>query len=503
MIIGMSINDLLKPLKKLDLKKLSRQELESLFLAEQALRLQRDEEKIVLEEKYVLIKSKIFAPSSEKSQIEKNPNKKKGSKKRKSHSKDLIERYPNLEIKEELITLETPPSCDCCQSTMSSSGMTEDSEYLTVIPKKYIIVKQKREKYRCHKCHGSLIVAPGRNRIAPGSSYGDELVLDASLSKFCDLIPMERYSMMAERSGVKNLPANSLIGLSHFLAEFVRKSYELLKKEVQLCRVLQADETPHKMLEGSEKKNWYLWAFQGGNAIYFEFQETRSGDVASSFLKDSNCEVLLSDVYGGYGKAIRESNNYRREHQRREIIASYCNAHARRKFKEAEHPFQEQAGFYIDQYREIYKLESESKEKSVENRKLAREEMKYYFEIMKERTKKDLASVSSRSSLATAINYFLNNYEGLTYPLRDIEVSLDNNSTERAIRNPVIGRKTWYGTHSIRGAKTAAVLFSLVESCKMNQINPREFFKELVASIHKGIPPFTPHQYVLRKKVPI
>jgi len=63
------------------------------------------------------------------------------------------------------------------------------------------------------------------------------------------------------------------------------------------------------------------------------------------------------------------------------------------------------------------------------------------------------------------------------------------------MRNPVIGRKTWYGTHSKRGAKTAAILFSIVESCKLNQVNPRAYLKRLVSALHSGKPHFTPAQF--------
>ena len=72
---------------------------------------------------------------------------------------------------------------------MEDSGLTEDSEYLTVIPKKFLIVRQKKHKNRCGICHGDIQTAPGQPRLAPGSSYGDEVIVDVALSKYCDLIP--------------------------------------------------------------------------------------------------------------------------------------------------------------------------------------------------------------------------------------------------------------------------------------------------------------------------
>ena len=72
------------------------------------------------------------------------------------------------------------------------------------------------------------------------------------------------------------------------------------------------------------------------------------------------------------------------------------------------------------------------------------------------------------------------------------DVPIDNNAQEGILRNPVVGRKTWYGTHSERGALTAAILFTLVETSKLNHVNPREYFKFLVERLHAGLGPMTP-----------
>ena len=93
------------------------------------------------------------------------------------------------------------------------------------------------------------------------------------------------------------------------------------------------------------------------------------------------------------------------------------------------------------------------------------------------------------------MNYFLENYKGLTIFLTDSEVSIDNNSQERLLRSHVVGRKTWYGTHSERGAKTAAVLFSIIETCKLNQVNPRIFLQNLVKDLLEGKNPYTPKEF--------
>jgi transposase len=93
------------------------------------------------------------------------------------------------------------------------------------------------------------------------------------------------------------------------------------------------------------------------------------------------------------------------------------------------------------------------------------------------------------------MRYFLKNYHNFVRFIDHSEVPIDNNPAERILRNPVVGRKTWYGTHSPRGAETAAILFSLVESCKLNKVNPRQYFKKLVEDLQQSKPPFTPKEF--------
>ena len=119
--------------------------------------------------------------------------------------------------------------------------------------------------------------------------------IDVSLSKYCDLIPVERYSAIAGRAGLMDLPPQSLIESTHHLADFVKGAYDKSKVEAVKSKVLHADETPHKMLEGAEIKNWYLWGFSTSKVCFFEIHNTRSGDVASApaaILKPATCGHL-------------------------------------------------------------------------------------------------------------------------------------------------------------------------------------------------------------------
>ncbi len=94
-----------------------------------------------------------------------------------------------------------------------------------------------------------------------------------------------------------------------------------------------------------------------------------------------------------------------------------------------------------------------------------------------------------------ALSYFLENYDGLTLFLEHADVAIDNNLQERLLRSHVDGRKTWYGTHSERGAETAAIIFSIIETCKLNQVNPREYLEKLAQDLLQGQNPYTSNDF--------
>jgi transposase len=453
-----------------------------------------DQKNFLIGEQLVNIKNTLYGKSSEKSPkiLREKGDKSEKEKKLKIQLPSL--RYPNAPLIEKDIELAELPSCNDCGKQMEDSGLTEDSEQLTVIPKQFSVVRYKRHKYRCSCCHGSLVTAPPLPKIKEGSSYSDDMIIDVALSKYCDLIPNDRYVNMAKRAGIIDLPPNSLIQLTHNLADFLEVIYKKLKSEIINSKVIHADETPHKMLEGDEASNWSLWGFSSKIASYFEAHSTRSGDVAIEFLKDANCEFLVSDVYSGYNKAVRITNEYRVKNGKLEIIKIYCNAHARRKFNDSLINFEAESNYFIKCYRKIYRLE---KLKATEEFSFERKRawQRIYFRLMERKAIALRNAYPPKSSIGKALGYYINNYLELTLFLKYEDVPIDNNAQERLMRSPVIGRKTWYGNHSRRGAITSAILFSIVESCKLNNINPRVYFKDIVNMIHQGQEALTPSQY--------
>jgi len=460
------------------------------------IQLSDDQLKLITAEQIASLNETLYGTSSER--YKKPEQKKKTDLPPKPRIKKPSERYPNIPVREVPITLSPIPDCNSCGKEMSDSGMTEDSEQLTVIPKKYEILKYMRSIYRC-SCQSCMMTAPVPAKIIEGSSYSNEMILDVALSKYCDLIPMERYAQMAARSGLMDLPPHSLIDLTHKFADFIKEVYRLIKIGILKARVLNADETPHKMLEGSDKKSWYLWGFSTPILCYLECHDTRSGDVASDILLNSLCEFLITDVYSGYGKALKTVNLVRALNNQPPIENGNCNAHSRRYFYKPRLKYTE-ADFYLDHYHEIYQLNDLSKGKSSEEILEIRSQMVPHFEAMKRQAIQEIPRYPNGNQYRKALHYFLGNYEGLTLFLTEPEVPIDNNAQERLLRSHVVGRKTWYGTHSERGAETAAILFSIVETCKLNGVNPREYFKQLVDDLLAKKTAYTPYDYKIQLK---
>jgi len=429
----------------------------------------------------ILMEREELRRGKPKEPTENAPKGRKKGQERAQSSKLPSQRYIDLEVVETEVKPDIVPTCSCCGSQMKESGLFDTSEKLEVKPKIYFISRLKRTKYNCN-CSGTMVNTPAVPSIVPTSNYGDSLIIDVAMSKFCDLIPIERYVQIAFRGGIEDLPPQSLIGLTHHLANFLTPVYELIKKEVQRVEVLMADETTWRMLEGDDTSQWYLWGFFSKVSCYFEAHDTRSGDVATKFLNESHAKFLMSDGYAGYSKALgvlRETG--------RIITETHCNAHAYRYFEEASQPWKDECAPFLEKYGDIYELE----------RQLApRGELLPIFEQIKIECEKIQNSVMPGSSLQKAVNYFLNHYTGLTRCSANKDIPLDNNLAERQIRPSVVGKKTWYGTHSKRGALTTAVLFSIAQSCKLNNINPRKYIAWVVDQIHQNKPAATPFQYL-------
>ena len=247
-----------------------------------------------------------------------------------------------------------------------------------------------------------------------------------------------------------------------------------------------------------------MWGFANEHSCFFECDNPRSGDVSADIRNLSECSILLSDAYSGYAKSIRLAKELRAANCQPLINSANCNAHARREFWKGDSDSPEMTAdqkIVIDLYKEIYKLNKESNNLSPDEILEKRQQMKPHFEAIKSEAEAKKNAYSEKSQMASAYGYFLNNYTGLTLFFTNYLVPIDNNSSERLLRSHVVGRKTLYGTHSRAGARAATIHFTIVESCKLNKLNPREYYLDAIERIHTKSELLTPHQYKLRRQV--
>jgi transposase len=450
------------------------------------------QERLALQDRLLILKKRMFGKSSERRPKPPDPDlppkEKKEALERRSKLPSI--RYPELKLEEQEIEIDTaqggtPPPCEVCQKPLAKmENQTEDSEFITVTERTYHVVRRKRQKYCCKGCHGSIWTVPSPPRVAPRSQFSDEVAIDVAVAKYADHLPIERYAKQAARVGLVGVNQQTLIEQTHFLADFLQPVYAKLKRSIEQAPYLHSDETRWRMLEGDDKTNWQLWGFVAGTHCYYDARDTRAGEVIRDFLTDAKATHVVSDAFSGYGKGVRAAGKKN----------SFCNAHSRRGFTDAEENFPEEVAPVIAFYDQIYDIERELKGSSSEDRFRVRQtrvlplmtEIKLYCESL---------DVLPKLSIGKARDYFLKYWTELTEFTRHGYLPIDNNAAERAMRGPVLGRKNFYGSHSKRGAKTSSVLYSIIESCKLSGVEPQKYLRDTIAAMHRSEEPRLPNEY--------
>jgi len=357
----------------------------------------------------------------------------------------------------------------------------EITEQLKFIPAKLVIMRHIRPKYGCRGCEDGISIAPMPLLLLPKSIATSELVAQTILSKYVDHLPLYRQEQMWARLGI-DLPRNSCCGWIMKVSELCEPLWKLLGEDILKSNYIQADETPVIVLKsGAEKKRrkGYMWCYATHpphqKIVRFEYQPSRSGTHPENFLKNFN-GYLQTDAYKGYDFVKRKAG----------IIHLGCMAHARRYFadivKTAKTP-----GLALEAiqfFKALYKIEREAKALSFEDRyKIRQEKAQPILTEFKTRLEKNVLVVPDQFAIGKAIHYCLNHWAQLTNYLKDGMLSIDNNFIENEIRPFALGRKNWMFKGSPRGAKAGAIFYSLLATCRANQINPEAYLVKMLSNI--------------------
>jgi transposase len=362
----------------------------------------------------------------------------------------------------------------------------ETSEQLKYIPAKVSVIQHVRPKYACKRCQENVKIAPMPILLLPRSIATPKLVAHTIISKYCDHLPLYRQEAIWERMEI-DMPRSSLCGWVLKVAELSEPLVYQLRKIILAYDYAQADETTVQVLDEIGRDNRtksYMWCYRGGGekpSIVYEYQETRGGYHAQKFLKDFK-GYLQTDAYSGYNWIDDD----------KDIISVGCHAHARRPFAELA-KLNKETGLAAEAlrfYRKLYKVEKIARENNLSadaRHELRQEQSKPVLDNFKIWLNHHLTKTSEQAKIGKAIRYCLNHWTELNNYLKDGRIEIDNNLIENAIRPFALGRKNWIFMGSPAGARAGAVFYSLIETCKANNIEPYQYLCAMLNRIRKCV----------------
>ena len=374
---------------------------------------------------------------------------------------------------------ESEKYCATCGLQLIEMPDTEDSELLETQEVRGYTRKIRRKKYKpgC-KCPGNkgIITAAGPAKLIPHSRYGASVWIHILIRKYRFQIPVARILKNLTLHGLSIPPGSVGDGLKR-LAPLFEPVYGALEERSEQAGWWQADETRWSVFETTKTKStyrWYLWVFVSAESVVHVIDPTRSARVIEEHLGRVVSGILLVDRYSAY-------KSYAKKHTG--IMLAFCWAHARRDFREAGLKYKqihEWAQEWEDRINVLFHLNSlrvRYTEGSAAFRRedaRVREAVADMKGILEEQRKLPRLHHSQQSVLKSLEVH----WEGLTVFVDHPQIPMDNNGSERTLRNPVVGRKNYYGSGAIWSARFTAVMFSIFETLELWEINQLEWLSD-------------------------
>jgi transposase len=377
-----------------------------------------------------------------------------------------------------------PERCTCRQCGKQLVKIGEDvSEQLDVEPARFFVHRHIRPQYACRACE-TITAAPLPAALIDAGLGSPGLYAWVLMQKFVDHLPLYRIEQIGARHGVelaRSTQAQWVGRLGVALQALVDRLIELLRQR----DILHADETPVPQLvpRSGKTKRAYLWAYRSSDLddkhdppiIVFDYQPNRSGEHAQHFLRDWQGYLMVDD-YVGYKKLFGEGGG---------ITELACAAHMRRKFFDLHAANGSHiAAQALDYFGELYKIEREGKQLSVEARQVLRQsEAQPKLDQMHAWLQATRATAADGSGLANAIDYNLKRWPALVRYAKRGDLPIDNNLVENAIRPICLGKKNWLFAGSERAGQRAAAIQSLLGTAKLNGIEPYAWLKDTLEKL--------------------
>jgi transposase len=407
----------------------------------------------------------------------------------KEEDKDKEKKKPRRQktpdsIPREDIIVEAPEKCsECGGDTLRQIG-EDTSEVLEYSPASFKVLRYIRPRCVCKKCEAMNQAHPVSKGIDKGKA-GFGLLAHVMVQKYCNHLPLYRQSQIYARESI-TISRPTMSGWVGQCSKLLDPLIEELRRTIFSADKIHGDDTTIKVLEPGRKKTktGRIWTYvldgrdHGDNtppAVCYYYSPDRKGERPEKHLENFK-GIFQADAYAGYNGV----------YSKQEISEAGCWAHVRRKFYEITVVSDNAKIAYeaIEQIRKLYKIEEQARGKSPEERlKIRQEHSKELVTTLFECFKKSRKKLFQKGSTAKAINYALNQEEVLKRFLDDGRIEIDNNIAERAMRSIAVGRKNWMFAGSDRGGETAANIYSLIETAKLNNINPWTYLKKVLSVI--------------------
>jgi transposase len=380
-------------------------------------------------------------------------------------------------------------TCPCCRMAMTLIG-EDSSERLDVIPVQYRVIVTHRPKFACRACEGIVVQEPAPARLIEGGIPTEALVAHVAVARFADHQPLYRQAQMMSRQGVL-LDRSTLAFWMGYAAAEVAPVVARLREIILSSAKLFADETIVPVLDPGRgrTKQGYFWAIArddrpwGGHdppAVVYTYAPGRAHHYAITLLGGYR-GIVQCDGYGAYKRLAGAAGDG--------VTLAFCWSHLRREFYDLAKAGAPIATETLSRIAALYQIDAEIRGKDADHRLAVRqaksrplvEDLRTWFEWQ-------LPRLPSRGPTAEAIRYALNHWNGLEQFLADGRIELDTNSIERAMKPIILSRKNSLFAGSDEGGANWACMASLIETCKLNQVNPQVYLTDLLTRLVNGWP---------------
>lgn len=364
------------------------------------------------------------------------------------------------------------------------------------ISKRYRFIPAKVEIDEHHvgvyasKTDDRIIKADHPKALLHGSLVSPTIAAAIMNGKYVNAVPLYRLEQEFSRYGLTITRQNMANWMIRLGESYLAVLYDYLHQKLYNYHVIQADETPVLVNRDgrSAGSKSYMWVYRSGHLytdkqiVLYDYHKTRNSSHPREFLRDYS-GICVTDGYQVYHTIEKE---------REDLQIAGCWVHARRKFDEAltvipkAHQNKSNAFLVLKQIQAIYREEGKLNKLSSEERLMQRQlVIKPLVDALFAYLKKMEPTVPASGQLRKAYTYILNQEKYLRVFLEDGEVPIDNNASERAIRGFCIGKKNWQMIDTINGAHSSAIIYSIAETAKANNLKPYDYFVYLLEEIPK------------------